>query len=618
MRASVRERLRYRFDTTMSRGAIALVAYLAAAALLLILVGAVLYALLAGGTESFGEHMWEALGRSFDAGTFTGDTGWTFRAISLVITIGGLFLLSALIGLIATSLDQRLEELRKGRSKVIESGHTLVLGWSPGLPLVLSEIAEANANRRDAVVVVMARQDKVEMEDALRGRIPDGNPTRLVCRHGDPADAADLAMVAPLAARSVIVLSDPDSGGDAQTVKAVLALMSVDPGLEHLSVVAELTEARHADALAAVTGDRLRTVIGTDLIARVTAEVCFQSGLAAVVQDLLDFDGDEIYFRAEPSLAGATFLDAQLAYADATVLGVREASGAVVLNPPASRVLAADDVLVAVAEDDDRFTLTPCDVERVDRSTAPPAALEPLTALVLGWNPLGPTVLGELDDLVPPGSHVRIIADPDHVDDGDWPGQDGFRNLRVEVAPGDTADRDLISRAVSEPGLDRIVLLPHRSGIEPDEADARTLLSLLLVRRALDVPGHPNAGATVMAELMDIRAVRLARVANPDDFLVSERLVGLAIAQVAENGELAPVFEELFGAEGTDLALVPAARYVPDGGTFADAIAAAASLGECALGLRVARRPGEALQAPVVNPPKSHPLAPHDELVVIR
>ena len=52
-----------------------------------------------------------------------------------------------------------IERLRKGRSRVLEHGHTLVLGWSPRLPTVLSELVEANANHRRAAVVVLSDQD---------------------------------------------------------------------------------------------------------------------------------------------------------------------------------------------------------------------------------------------------------------------------------------------------------------------------------------------------------------------------------------------------------------------------------------------------------------------------
>ena len=41
-----------------------------------------------------------------------------------------------------------------------------------------------------------------------------------------------------------------------------------------------------------------------------------QSGISVVYTDLLDFGGDEIYFREEPALAGKTFGEAQHAFED--------------------------------------------------------------------------------------------------------------------------------------------------------------------------------------------------------------------------------------------------------------------------------------------------------------
>lgn len=68
-------------------------------------------------------------------------SGWWLRIASLLVTIGGIFVFS---GLIASGVDRRLEELRKGRSPVIESDHTLILGWSPTLFPVITELVAAN------------------------------------------------------------------------------------------------------------------------------------------------------------------------------------------------------------------------------------------------------------------------------------------------------------------------------------------------------------------------------------------------------------------------------------------------------------------------------------------
>src|SRR3712207_9403894 len=71
-----------------------------------------------------------------------------------------------------------------------------------------------------------------------------------------------------------------------------------------------------------------------DLIARVTAQTCRQSGLSVVYTDLLDFGGDEIYFVREPRLAGKTFGQALTAYENSSLIGLRTKGGRIELNPP--------------------------------------------------------------------------------------------------------------------------------------------------------------------------------------------------------------------------------------------------------------------------------------------
>src|SRR6185503_4301736 len=117
---TLKERLQYRFDNVMSRGTAALIAALA---IITILVVAAAAALIAFGkiTQTGGEHLtfieaaWESLVRTLDSGTFGADTGWAFRLVMLGVTLGGVFVVSALIGIINNGLEQRMEEMRKGR-----------------------------------------------------------------------------------------------------------------------------------------------------------------------------------------------------------------------------------------------------------------------------------------------------------------------------------------------------------------------------------------------------------------------------------------------------------------------------------------------------------------------
>src|SRR5690242_19260818 len=99
----------------MARGTVALIGGLAAfSALLLVVAGAVLAltGIHAEGGEplSFIEAAWEGLMHMLDAGTGGGDVGWSFRLVMFGVTLGGIFILSALIGVLNNGLEAQLDE----------------------------------------------------------------------------------------------------------------------------------------------------------------------------------------------------------------------------------------------------------------------------------------------------------------------------------------------------------------------------------------------------------------------------------------------------------------------------------------------------------------------------
>ena len=241
--------LRYRFDNALSRGPLVVIAYLALLSLSIVVLAGVIAALASftfggGNGSTFGESLWQALLRTLDSGTFAADTAWPTRALALVITLAGIFLAGSLIGLIANAVDQKVEDLRRGRSAVVEVGHTVILGWSPQVPRIIGELVVANESERHASVVVLAREDKTVMEHELHERIHDHRTTRIVCRSGDPSVPDNLRRASIETARSVVVVRDTD--GDAGVVKAVLAVRVIDPTFAQAHVVAELSDKDHA------------------------------------------------------------------------------------------------------------------------------------------------------------------------------------------------------------------------------------------------------------------------------------------------------------------------------------------------------------------------------------
>lgn len=612
---TTRDRLRYRFDATLSRGTIGVIAWLGAITVVVVLIGGIAVWLLGirtDGEKPTGliEGLWANL--VIQLGNPEGsEADWTWRLIALVVALAGIFVLSTLIGIISSGISSRLDELRKGRTLVVEQGHTLILGWSPKLHQILAELEVANANQRNPCVVVLADRDKVAMEDEVRARAGDGRRTRVICRSGSTSNAADLALVRPEHAKSILVLLD-EASGDPGAVKTVLALLSIDPELERLRVTAEFDSQTSATAIDRATQGRMGIVVSSDVIARVTAQVCRQSGLSVVFQELLDFDGDEIYFQDEPGLLGAAFGDALTAYEHSAVIGVRDAGGVVTLSPSLDRVFGEGDQVIAISADDDTVRLSGPVARVTTAGVASEPAIVPVQeqTLLIGWNGLGPTILGELDRYVSPGSGVRLLVDPTQLAEPvELP---AFGNTAVDVIEMDTVDGAQLAAQVNRERYDQVIILCYRTG-DTAMDDARALLTLLQVRQATQEEG-PNASVRLITELLDVRDVELARVANPDDFVVSERLTSLMLAQLSENNELRGVFADLFDAEGVELVLVPAERYGLTGMEmgFGDVVAAARERGHVAVGVRIvsaAVEGGLAGGGVLVNPPKARRFA---------
>jgi voltage-gated potassium channel Kch len=622
-------RLRYAFDKSMAGGTIALIGWLAVVSLLMIAFFATFLALTSIAPEgddrmSFFEGFWASLMRTLDPGTMGGDSGWPFRFTMLAVTIGGLFVVSALIGVLSTGLESKLDELRKGRSQVLENEHTIIFNWSPSIFDVISELVIANESRSKPRIVVMSEMDKVEMEDEIAAKIPDMKNTRVICRSGDPTDLYDIGIVNPHTARSIIVLSPNEEDADSRVIKTILALVN-DPGRREAPylIAAEIREAQNAEVARVVGGSEVQLVLADDLLSRIVAQSMRQPGLSAVYTELLDFDGCEIYTTEQPELVGKTFGDALFAYDTSTLIGVCGTDGVVTLNPPMDMVITDGMKAIVIAEDDDRIEVIERDAApRSDGPPAPAAALPaPERTLMLGWNRRGPMIALELSRYVAPGSLLTIAADTPELEGEVEAILLAGDNMRVAMARVDTSRRGEIE-ALDPTGYDHILVLGYSDHMAAQPADTRTLVTLLHLRRIAEDAGRPIG---VVSEMIDVRNRELAEVARVDDFVVSNKLVSLMLAQASENEHLEEIFRDLLDEEGSEICLRPAADYVTVGeaSSFHAVTAAARQRGEVAIGHHIpaagsehdARRMGGI----VINPSKVEPVTytSQDRVIVL-
>jgi Trk K+ transport system NAD-binding subunit len=624
MKPTLKEKLQYYFENTMSSGPLGVIRWLGISSILAILVLGLIIVLFGIKAEpeasdplGFLEGAWKSLMATLDPGTMGGDEGWPFRLVRFMATIVGIFLISILIGIISSGIDEKIESLKKGKSKVLESNHVLILGWSEKIYTIIEQLIEANANQKNQAIVVLAERDKVEMEDELKGKIHDFKTSKLIVRSGNPLIPHEIEIVNANEAKSIIVLSPDKENADIFVIKTVMAFTnSQKRKTGRYNLIAEIKNEDNLEAAELAGNGEALFVYTADLIARITAQTCRQSGLSVIYSDLLQFEGDELYFQEEVKLIGRSYHEALFAYDSSSVIGIQTNEEKILINPPMDHTIQKGDRIIAISEDDDTVVMNaPTNKEiKAHLFTSTNAQdSKPERTLILGWNNNGSKIIQELDEYVPQGSEVTIL----HHDMSEAEILSP-KKQKVHVKSGKITDRKTLLEIHPET-FDHIILLSDQEA-ETQESDAQTLISLLHLR---NIGNQHEIDMKIVSEMRDLRNREIGLVTKADDFIIGDSIISLMMAQMAENRNLNDVFKILFESEGSEIYLKPITNYVntDEGMNFYTLLERASQSGETAIGYRImAEKDNPELNFGIyVNPKKSDliQLCPDDYLILL-
>ena len=627
----LRKRLQYEFDKLFSVGPWMLIAALALFTVVIsIFAGVILVATgLAPADEppfDFIEALWFSLLTGIGEGGSIGgrENVWAYRFLMLFMTLASIFVVSNLIGIITTAIQSKIENLRRGRSTVIENGHTILLGWSEQIYTIIPQLALAKADQKSSIVI-LGKVDKVEMEDHLRQRLGSNGGVRLICRTGDPIEMSDLEITRFNHASGIIILSPEDSpNADAEVIKTVLAITRHPKRRkEPFHIVAALKDAANRDVTRVVGKGEVEWITRNDVIARIIAQTCRQPGLSAAYNELLDFNGEEIYFHENAAFIGRTYRDTLLACEKGAVIGV-ERAGLTHLNPSMDFRIQAGDRLVVISEGQNQIswqsTHGRSHIVREELILKNPQNSEKREdILLLGWNDNALTIVLELDQYVKAGSTVSVISEQPSAKEQVKKASNLVKKLKLQFEFGDITSRETLeSKKLKR--FDHVILLSDDGQLSVQQADSNTLMTLLQIR---DIADKQGLEFSVVTEILDERNSRLVQVDRPDDFIVSDRLISLMMAQVAEDKRRNAVYNDLFAFEGSEIYLRPIWNYIKPGSAvnFYTLVEAAARRGETAFGYRLFAHANDADKGfgMVLNPPKDEEITfgERDRLIIM-
>jgi hypothetical protein len=564
---SLTSKVKYRAHSIFENGTRALLFWLSIATLLFVVsVSLVLNSGFCNSAdfESAGlvESFWLALNSAMDPGGVY-EIGWAYRFVMLGVSIFGILIVGTLIGVLTAGIDAVVTELRKGRSVVDVADHTLILGWSSKIVDAVKELTIANESRKRPVVTVLADRDKSEMIDYFNDHIPDAKNTKIICRSGDPQDFAALALVRPNFARSIILFSDGTEFSDANILKRTLALSKGFSDGESIGpIIAEVDDSNNALAIAECSN--VITIEPAQLITRMMVQAARRGGLIAVYDELLSFDGVEIYFYQDESVIGRRYDDLILCLGSASLIGIYTKAGATRLNPLDNPEIKDGDQLIIIAEDDSLIDLSkPVSLQpsyiAFDASNQEPSKAEKI--VIIGWHSWSHLFLQELVDFLAEGSVVNVFYDPKLVENPDVTIAERFTNLSINFTAIDTCSFKELEK-IDLNAVSSVILFSYRDSLSPTVADNKSLLTLAHLRALI----KSRCLAVKVTSELQLSENRLLAIGDArDDFIASENFVSKVLVQLSENPNLKPVLDELLTSDGCEIHLRECQSYV--GGT---------------------------------------------------
>eukprot|EP00602_Paraphysomonas_sp_CaronLab_P006520 CAMPEP_0185036818 /NCGR_PEP_ID=MMETSP1103-20130426/30347_1 /TAXON_ID=36769 /ORGANISM="Paraphysomonas bandaiensis, Strain Caron Lab Isolate" /LENGTH=717 /DNA_ID=CAMNT_0027574523 /DNA_START=368 /DNA_END=2521 /DNA_ORIENTATION=- len=491
------------------------------ATLFLIFVGGVLWWIVTD--DSLFESFWAVWTFVADPGTHAENDGMLQRIVSLMMTLGGMVIFAMVIGMITEDISSFVDNLRKGRSRVIVSKHTLILGQGDMLIPIIQQLALANESAGGGAIVVLTQCPKLELEEAIHAAELNLRGSDVIVRTGVPHLQSDLRKVSAMTARAVVVLADKNSCTtpdmtDINTVRTVLSLRGMGAPAEG-HIVAEVLDVDNENLVRIVGKESLETFVSHDVIGRLMIQCARERGLAQVLEQLLGFDGCEFYIQEWPEMAGRTFGDIMYRFTDAIVVGIIRGSSTggkadTLLNPPVSEVIQEGDRIVVIAEDDDTYAPVeePLFVEdwehELSKMQVPykSRVYRPERMLFVGWRRDIEDMISELDSYVCKGSELTLFNQLDLATRQERLVKGGRRNVQenlnlIHICGNPTYRQDLEALPLEE--YDSILILADED-FEGDVshdmmyADTRSLTSLLLIR---DIQQKRNVNTRVKGRL---------------------------------------------------------------------------------------------------------------------
>ncbi|MBR4462491.1 MAG: hypothetical protein IKS51_07940 [Erysipelotrichaceae bacterium] len=537
------DKIKYWLDKQMSKGTVSIIRLMSLAVLSVVVFVSVLIVLFKL-RDGFFSAFWDSLATIVNAWMPSSEDGQVgFILLNTLTAIIGLFFTSILIGVISSGIEEKLENLRNGNSIVLEKDHTVILGYNLGEHGLLKQLILANENRKRCIVI-FTDITKSELEQDLQDNIDIPKNIEVICRHGDITNVNDLKCCSIEKARIVIV----NALNDNRRIKAILAvskLKKMHPECDAL-LIACVTNEHYLLPQGKIDKKNIIMLKTDDIMAKMIARTSTEPGLSIAFKELLNFEGNELYFERDDRFPGKSVLELAGFIDDATLVGI-ERNGKTILNPKRDVIVKEEDELLLFETSKGSYSVNEVGMKNVsDREVG---VIEKSTKghlYIFGSNILLKTII---DELPPDVEDITIFskdADPEELAGGRYP-------FKIKADKRDYANRlPQIASSASH-----IIILADRE-IDKEDSDIDNILLLL---KLMDIKERNGYLYNIAVELNMASSYNVSVKNDKIDYIVASDIASLVLAQMSENTKLESVFEELLSKKGNELYSKPIRQF---------------------------------------------------------
>lgn len=537
-----KERFQYWFDNRMSNGSLGLKKVLAISTIVFVLLISLLIHICNFNDNSgFIASFWDSMITVINAWmpSFE-DGGIGYLILMSVAAVVGLLLTSILIGIISSAIEEKVTNLKRGNSLVLEKDHIVILGFTIGEYTLINQLI-LSAGDSDCCILIASDNERDVLEQSIIENVSVPKNVKIICRTVDIFDPVSLQKCSLKTCRNIII-SMADDKSTVKTLLAVSSIINSDDGIKaRVGAILQKSEYTFPESIA--RRHNVVTLRTNETLAKIIAHSCTQPGLALVFKEIFNFEGQEFYPVSIPQTVGLSFNQVMNRLSRGIPIGIIR-NGKTMINPESDMIINDGDKLIVFEENKTSAILGKENPVAPFSKGSDNFSAEREEVVVIGSNEMIDTLLIELPDTV---SKVTL-ADFHNKYAGKLKKVERLRpGLEITKTDLSANNMDDLLNIVQE-AKHVVVLCNHDS--DGDDADMDNIFILLNLR---EFRIKYSLDFNVTVEMQNEANRRLVETDNDADYVVASDMSSLFLAQLSESPELYDLYKELLSNKGSEV-----------------------------------------------------------------